>query len=541
MNMRRCVWWIWEVSGNLHTRIFLSAMAGILRMCFSLFFVWLSKRLVDIATGHIEAGFSSYIYLMGLCIVAQLVLSVVRERLDSMNTVALKNQLRYHYFAHLMRSRWRGKEKFHTGDMVNRLQEDVRVISDLVCIAFPSMFVTLVQLVGAFMFMVVLDGRIAGAVVFIMPVTLLLSKGYLKKLRVLTREIRTTESHMQEYIQENLQNHVLVSSLGRILGVVGRLEILQGRFHKQMMRRIDLSLLSRSLMQIGFLSGYTVAFIWGIFGLREGDITFGALTAFLQLVSQVQRPVVDLGRSFSSFVHVTASVERLEELNVLPVEEQGEVNLEGKVGIRLKNVFFRYLDGKKEIITDFSYDFVPGSFTMIIGETGSGKSTLIRLMLALLSPQRGTVVLYNERKEVMASPTTRCNFIYVPQGNTLMSGTVRDNLLLGNPDATEEDMYRALYVAAADFVLDFPEGIHTFCGEKGSGLSEGQAQRIAIARGLLHSGNILLLDEPTSALDMETEHLLMERLAAQIGNKTLILITHRELNVERKTEVVRLG
>lgn len=535
------VQWLWRNSVNFRIRIFLSAMAGMLRMCISLFFVWLSKRLVDIATGHVDAGFSFYIFLLGVCIVAQLAFSVAKERLDSMNAVSLKNKLRCHYFSHLMRSRWWGKEKFHTGDAVNRLQEDVRVVSDLICIAFPSMFVTVVQMVGAFVFMVSLDARIAWVVVFIMPVTLLISKGYMKKMRVLTREIRTTDSRVQEHVQENLQNHVLVSSMGHISRVVDGLDTLQDLFRRQIMKRMDFSLISRTSVQIGFLSGYTIAFLWGIFGLREGTITFGAMTAFLQLVSQVQRPVVDMGRYFMSFVHVTASVERLEEVGALPVEEQGRMNLGENVGIRLENVSFTYPDGKRRVIDGFSYDFAPGSFTMLVGETGSGKSTLIRLMLALLSPQHGTVSLYNEKQEVTASSMTRCNFIYVPQGNTLMSGTVRDNLLSGNYNATEEELCRALHVAAADFVFDFPLGLDTYCGEKGSGLSEGQAQRIAIARGLLHSGTILLLDEPTSALDMETEHLLMERLTAQTGNKTLILITHREINVNRKVEILQLN
>ena len=178
------------------------------------------------------------------------------------------------------------------------------------------------------------------------------------------------------------------------------------------------------------------------------------------------------------------------------------------------------------------------SLTAIVGETGVGKSTLLRLILALLKPDKGKVVFYHGSREVEASPQTRCNLSYVPQGNTLVSGTIRENLQMGNPDATEEEMRQALHLAVADFVLALPDGLDTLCGERGTGLSEGQAQRIAIARGLLRPGSILLLDEPTSSLDSETEQLLLQRLSGQLHGKTLILISHREAIARLCTSVV---
>ena len=212
----------------------------------------------------------------------------------------------------------------------------------------------------------------------------------------------------------------------------------------------------------------------------------------------------------------------------LPLEEQGEpLILKGKVGIRLENVTFAYPDGKRKVIEHFTHDFEPGSLTAVLGETGSGKSTMVRLMLALLRPDGGNITLYDERQSLPASPLTRRNFVYVPQGNTLVSGTLRDNLLLGNPEATDAQMWKALHMAAADFVHELPQGLGTPCGEMGTGLSEGQAQRIAIARGLLRPGNIVLLDEPTSSLDSDTEQTLLERLSHTIQGKTLIIITHQ--------------
>ena len=192
------------------------------------------------------------------------------------------------------------------------------------------------------------------------------------------------------------------------------------------------------------------------------------------------------------------------------------------------------------MLADFSYDFHPGSLTVIVGETGVGKSTLIKLILSLVQPNEGKISIYNGQDVVEVSPQTRCNFSYVPQGNTLFSGTIRDNLLIGNPNATEEDMRSALHTAVADFVFSLPDGLDTVCGEQGMGLSEGQAQRIAIARGLLRPGNILLLDEPSSALDGETEHELLKRLAAEVKDKTVVMITHREKIAGLCSEVVRM-
>ena len=214
--------------------------------------------------------------------------------------------------------------------------------------------------------------------------------------------------------------------------------------------------------------------------------------------------------------------------------------LKGYVGIRIEDISFRYNAGEREIYSHFSYDFKPGSKTAILGETGTGKSTLVKLMLALLYPMKGKLFIYNKMDCFPISPQTRRNLAYVPQGNSLLSGTIRSNLLIANAEATEEQMWFALHIAAADFVRELPKGLDSRCGEWGDGLSEGQAQRIAIARGLLRSGSILLLDEFSASLDSDTERVLVDRLMNNAKEKTMIFITHRELILQYCDDVITL-
>ena len=308
-----------------------------------------------------------------------------------------------------------------------------------------------------------------------------------------------------------------------------RLDSLQEVEYGQILDRTRFNIFARTMVGAAFNIGYIIAFLWGVFGIWKGSITFGVMTAFLQLVGQIQGPAVRLTRQVPAFANATASIDRLMALENSPKEEKGDpVVIPGVAGIRLENVTFRYDGEGRYIFKDFSFDFPPGSRTAIVGETGVGKSTLVRLMMALLEPQQGKVVLYGNGREAVASALTRRNLVYVPQGNSLFSGTIRDNLRLGDPEACEDDMKRVLEIAAAEFVFDLPDGLDTVCGEGGTGLSEGQAQRIAIARGLLRPGSILLLDEFSSSLDPDTEDRLMRNLIAGKDEKTMVFITHRQ-------------
>ena len=533
--------WLWNTSRGYRFFILSSILAGTFRIAASLTFVWLCKHLIDMATHQADGNIATGLAAMAGCIVLQLLLSSLTSRLYAHTEISLRNRLRQDLLEHILKSRWNGREAFHSGDMLNRMEGDVYTVANLLASSIPSAGITFLQLVGAALFLICLDARLALVILLIMPLALLFSKLYMKRMRRLTREIRTTDSRVQSHLQENLQHRILISTLECTSMATDTMYSLQSGLKRLVLRRNTFSIFSSFMVQAGFALGYVTAFAWGVYGLDAGTVTFGMLAAFLQLVAQVQRPVVELSRQLPAFISALTSVERIYELISTPLEEQGEpVILEGRLGVRMEDVTFTYFDGKRKVIEHFTHDFEPGSLTAVLGETGSGKSTLVRLALALLQPDEGKITLYGKNMSVSASPLTRGNFVYVPQGNTLVSGTVRDNLLLGNPEAADTHIWEALHMAAADFVRELPQGLDTPCGEMGTGLSEGQAQRIAIARGLLRPGNIVLLDEPTSSLDSDTERILLERLSHAIKDKTLIVITHQEQTARLCNVVIRM-
>ena len=541
MKTRECIKWLWKASRGVRSRVLACSVTGGLHVAASLVFVWVSKRLIDAVTIGEGEPLAWYIVIMIGCMLMQVVLTALETRMMNHADVILKNRLRHSMFSSLMESRWDGKESFHTGDSVNRMMEDVRVVGESVTKSVPAVLVSAVQFIAAFFFLFALNKDLAWVIPGLMLAMLLISRSYIRRMRKLTRDIRETESSMQSLMQESLQHRVVIHTLEKTPYVTDNLSGQQEGLRGQVMDRTDYSIFARSMVQVGFAAGYVAAFLWGVFGIRSGAATFGMMTAFLQLVGQIQRPVMNLSRRFPSLINSLTSAERLSEACSLPSEEKGEsVQLASGAGVRFEDVTFAYPDSETPVLSGFSCEFPAGASTALVGETGAGKSTMMRLMLALLSPQKGKVVMYTGSEEREVSPQTRCNIVYVPQGNTLMSGTIRDNLLLGDPQASDDDLRRVLHLAAADFVDELPAGIDTLCGEKGAGLSEGQAQRICIARSLLRKGGILLLDEPTAALDPQTEETLLKRLSESAAGQTLIIVTHREAAISMCENTVRI-
>ena len=526
--MKKYVLWLWRMSAGGRMKIVARAMTGVLNVVVSLTFIAQSKELVDRATAQ-EGGMLPLMWVLVGCVLLQLLLSVASSRLDVAAGIEMGNRMRNRIFGWLMGSRWQGREALHTADVMNRMNDDIDEVTSLLCYTIPTVIVSGTQLVAAALFLGVLNMHLAIAIVVITPAAFLLSKAYVKRMRSLTHAIRKTGSKLQAFMQEHLQNRMLVVTMEYADRALKGMEAVLQEMKVLVFQRLNYSLFSKCMVQGGFSLGYVMAFLWGVTGLSRGTVSFGMMTAFLHLVAQIQRPILELGKQVPAIVQAMASIDRLMELEALPQEEKGEPKrLDGRIGIRMSQVSFAYTDSGRKVFDHFDYDFQPGSLTAVVGETGVGKSTLIRLLLALVNPNKGNVSFYTAQEEAIVSPMTRCNIVYVPQGNSLVSGTIRDNLYWGNPQATEEELREALHAAVADFVYSLPEGLDTHCGEQGTGLSEGQAQRIAIARGLLRPGGILLLDEPTSSVDKETEKLMLERLSAKMQDKTLILVTHRE-------------
>ena len=523
-------------------RMLVSVFIGLVRIAASLGFVWICKRLVDIATGVTDAPLPLHIGILLGIMLLQLVCSVSASAWESYNTVRTGNDLRAGTFERVLRSTWTGRETFRSGDAVNRLEEDVRVVTDLLCSRIPDVFITGAQLIAASAYLMWMAPNLLWILIVLMGAAVVGSRLFFRKLRALTERIRRQEAEVQQLMQENLQKRLVVLTLIGAERVLTRLGLLQKDVQGQTVTRLKYNAVARGFMMLGFMGGYAAAFLWGVLGIRSGAVTYGMMTAFLQLVGQVQRPIAELARQIPAFIHAATSVERLMDLQALEQEPDGElVLLSGAPGIRCTGVRFAYPEREEPVLEGFNHDFTPGSFTVIMGPTGAGKSTLSRLVLGLLKPSAGSVELYGAEGAFPAGAALRGNFLYVPQGNSLLSGTIRENLLLARADATEEDLLDALHTAVADFVSDLPDGLDTPCGETGSGLSEGQCQRIAIARALLRQGGILILDEATSALDAETEALLLDRLYTRYhGTKTLLFISHREAISARADRILQI-
>lgn len=509
-------------------------------------FVYVSKKLVDIAVAVLngqDAGNALLVWGSAMAGIAlmRILLNAVRTYLQTTTEIKLKNRLRKRLFNILLHLQNDGGTRHHSGDVLNRIQEDVRVVASSFAVSLPNLLGTALQFAAAFVFLLLLDVRLALVIIVVVPLGMLVGKYITGRVRHLTHDIRKNDSQVQSHLQESIQHLSVIQSLEYVDASSAALDGLQGNLYGSELRRTRFSVASRGFMSLALQAGHVIAFIWGVTGISRGTVTYGMMTAFLQLIGQIQRPLVEMSSQLPAIIHSTASIDRLMELESLPREEVAEPQLlEGVVGVRMSDVSFAYPDAGENVLTDFSYDFKPGTRTAIVGPTGVGKSTLIKLLLSLLKPAKGSIEVYNAEDSAAVSPATRSNLVYVPQGNTLFSGTVKDNLLMGNPEASDSQLEEVLHTSAADFVFSLPNGIDTQCFEAGAGLSEGQAQRIAIARALLRPGSILLLDEFSSALDAATETLLMERLTSRLPHHTMIFITHREKIIDYCDNILRL-
>lgn len=532
--------WLWRAWRGNRLQAALNAIVGLLSVGVSLTQVWAVKHAIDVASGDEQGNIYMAVAFMGVLILIDFALNISGIWIRNLLGIKAQNRMQQRVLDRILRSEWRGKESRHSGDVLNRLEFDVTNVVNFLTETLPSALSVLAMFIGAFSYLASMEWRLAVLVAAMVPLFVIVSKIYIRQMRGLTRQVRDSDSKVQAFMQEITQNRMLVKTLESGGFMINRLENTQSELRRNVVRRTSFSVFSNFILNFGFTLGYLVAFLWAAVRMSAGTLSFGGMTAFLQLVSKIQGPARSLTKLVPAFVSVFTAAERLMELEEDPLEEQGDpIMLDAPCGVRLDNVSYAYQDGETNVIDNLSFDFRPGCCTAILGETGAGKTTLVRMLLALLQPQSGSLHIYNNVEERLLTPRLRANFVYVPQGNTLLSGTIRENLCLGKHNATDEEMREALIKSCAEFVFDLPDGLDTACAEKGGGLSEGQAQRICIARALLRNRSVMLFDEATSALDPDTERRLLKNILAS-HDKTIIFITHRLAVVDYCDDVLRV-
>ncbi len=539
---RTLVAWLWKHHKGCRLQAIINVVIGLLQVALGLYGVDLLRRLTDAATTG-TGNLTMLAVLFGLVLLFEMILNIIKTWVRAVLGVRTQNIMQQAFFSRLLHGEWRGVGKMHSGDILNRLFGDVSDIVSLMTEVVPSVVIITVQFIASFVYLYRMDSALALILVVAAPVLMLLSRYYFRKMRRIVRKIKDSNSALQAIIQESVQNKMVVKVMEQSDNQVGKLERRQAVLRWQIKKRARFAIISKTMVNVGFAGGYLAALIYGLFQLynREPGVTVGVIMAFTQLIGRIQKPMLDIARLLPTFVNSLTSAERLIELEVLPVEDDArQHHLKGTVGVRLDNVSYKYTDNGREVLRNFSYDFKPGTFTAILGETGAGKTTVIRILLALIKANKGKATIYSDSEQCEVDVSTRCNFSYVPQGNSLFSGTIRENLRFGNPDATTEQMRQALHIAMADFVFELPDGLNTVCGEGGGGLSEGQAQRIAIARAIVRPSKVLLLDEATSALDIDTERELLMRIKQHYHDATVIFVTHRLAVVEFTTDNLRM-
>ena len=395
---------MWRQSRGYRARLVLCLVLGLLNIALGLSFIYVSKGLVDIATGRQEGGFWTQVWILAAMLVLRLAVYSVRYWISGRTTQQLTNAMRSRIFLSVMLQPWHGREDKASGDIMSRMTEDLRVVVDCITGDLPALVLALVQLLAASWFLFEMQPGLLWTLLCIMPVAVALSKLYYKVMRQLTRQVRSDEADIQSHVQESIQNRALLLSLGRVPLMDERLTDKHAQLFGTYTRRLAFSIKTHVFVQSGFSIGYYTAFAWGAYGLMQGTVTYGMMTAFLQLVAQVQHPVLNLSSLLPSIVKATTASERIREVcghneaQPMPSDDAASQTSDGAMGsqpsggvadgqlaalrgVRLEHLTYRYPDGEREIIHDFNYEFTPGSHTAIIGPTGSGKSTLVRLLL----------------------------------------------------------------------------------------------------------------------------------------------------------------
>lgn len=512
----------------------------------SIFYANFSKHIIDGAVVYKDKDYViKYAVFLFLLIMAQLVLNLVGNSFLDRSKGRMEMILKKHMLMQIMKKDYSKVSEYHTGELQNRMFNDVAVIADGLTNILPSFIFFIVKLVCAFAYLVVID-KIFAIVFFIGGIFVFFSvRVFRNTLKKLHKQVQQTEGATRSFIQEAIINLLVVKSFVVEDKIENKTDELQNENYKVKMKRRHFNIIANGGISATFNFGYVFALAFGAFRLLSGGMTYGTVTAMLQLVNQVQAPFASLSGILPKIYSLVASGERLMEICNLPDEEENnksDIDVPDTYrklqSISFNDISFRY---DRDIILDnTSLRINKGDFVAIMGISGIGKSTLLKLLLGVFKVGSGDICLELSDNRIAVDKHTRKLFAYVPQGNMLLSGTIRDNLTFINSNATDEEIEQAVKISCAkQFIDELPLGIETVIGEKGMGLSEGQIQRLAIARSLLSEAPILLLDEATSALDEETEKQFLMNLK-QLENKTCIIVSHKKAALEICNKYVQI-
>ena len=524
-------------------QILLIISVGLLSISLSLGSVLVGKEIIDIVTG-VTTGNLIWLSIAFMALLGGVaLLRLLSISLTNKTIVRMGNAIRMKVFSHLLYTRWQSLKEMHNADVLTRIIKDTDDVVQLLAVSLPNFIVNATQLVASLVLLYIFDATLALMLGVGMPLILIGSRAFYRKMVSYTAEIKRTESDINTLMLETLSNQTIIRTFERQEQEINKLGLIQGKFYQQVRKRIGLTIYGNVMANAAFSGGYAVAFLWSAWGILRGVITFGTMTSFLQLVTRIQKPLSELMSLVPSMISAKAGLDRL--VNLLEFQREGYDTpshiLQGSISLKVDAISFRYDEQSPYIYKDFSFSVRSGQMIAIMGETGSGKTTLLRLLLGLIKPEAGHISIQNLEHGLTVSESTRNNFVYVPQGNSLLSGTIRENLLVGDSLADERKLRQVLKIAAADFVWELPDGLDTVVGEQGQGLSEGQAQRIAIARSLLRPGKIILFDEATSALDSGTEAQFLANIRRYLKDKIILFITHNEEVAEVCDEIIHIG
>ena len=525
-----------------------SIIVNIIFAVIGIYNVTVSKSLIDSAiSGDSEATIRWLIIMLSITLISMLS-SPVTSFMSTHSSTKLTQNIQRKIYQHIQCSDWLEQSKFHSVSLLTRVTSDVSNISSAILGTIPSLVSLTVTLVGSFYTLISWAPSIAFAAVFIGPFLILVGKYFSRKLKDLYKEAQEEDVKYRSFMQESIQNIMIVKTFCMEKINMHRLVEIQNNKYKIAMRNTKLSVMTSMSMSFCSSIAYFTIFTWGVLNIAKGVSTYGTFTGMLQLYSKVQAPFSSLASMIPGLISTIAAAERLMEIEAIPVEKMAdekelddigslEVALDSisskvsstfnKPNIVLDNVSFAY-KANNNILNNINLTIDAGETIAFVGPSGEGKTTMIRLILSLINPTEGNILLSEGNLVKEINRNYRELISYVPQGNTLFSGSIRDNLKYGNPNASDDEIKAALSNACAlDFVNELENGLDTMIGEKGVGISEGQAQRIAIARSFLRERPILILDEATSALDPETEVAVLKAVRSLPTKPTCIIITHR--------------